>query len=426
VQRRAHRRWPGHHPPAPGDPLTSGELAPPAGDAHNPGRLAPLPVRVLLVEDDEGDAFLVRELLLDAGSDVELTRAHSLAEAVLTLPGDIDCVLLDLGLPDATGLDGLRAVLEISPNLAVLVLTGLTDEHRGTEAVAVGAQDYLVKGGIDGQLLTRAIRYAVERKRADESVRRLYASEARAAENARLERGLLPQPLVRGDWFQVVARYRPGRHQSVLGGDFYDVVECDDGAVFALIGDVAGHGPDEAALGVCLRIAWRTLVLSGADPDAILGAMDAVLVSERSTDELFATVAMVRLTKADGMLRLWRAGHPLPVIIEDSRVVPAPEGASGVALGVVDGFVWEPTDRKVGRDTSVLLFTDGLIEGFDGHVGGHRLGEAALYQLLEELLQRGDGPEQLLDDVLAEVRERNGGELTDDVAAVVLTWAGWE
>ena len=161
-------------------------------------------------------------------------------------------------------------MLELSPNIAVLVLTGLADEHRGTEAVAVGAQDYLVKGSIDGQLLTRAIRYAVERKRADESVRRLYASEARAAENARLERGLLPQPLVRNDWFRVVPRYRPGRHQSVLGGDFYDVVECDDGAVFALIGDVAGHGPDEAALGVCLRIAWRTLVLSGADPDADL------------------------------------------------------------------------------------------------------------------------------------------------------------
>ena len=224
----------------------------------------------------------------------------------------------------------------------------------------------------------------------------------------------------------MVARYRPGRHQSLLGGDFYDVVECADGAVFALIGDVAGHGPDEAALGVCLRIAWRTLVLSGADPDAILGAMDAVLVSERSTDEVFATVAMVRLTRADGVLRIWRAGHPVPVIIEDARVVPAPEGATGLALGVVDGVVWESVDRQVGRDTSVLLFTDGLIEGFDGQVAGQRLGEAALYQLVEELLRGGEDPERLLDDVLAEVRERNGGELTDDVAAVLLSWAGWE
>jgi serine phosphatase RsbU (regulator of sigma subunit) len=381
---------------------------------------------VLLVEDDEGDAFLVRELLLDAGSDVDLRRARTLAEAAEAIAGGVDCVLLDLGLPDATGLDGLRRLLELSPNIAVLVLTGLADEHRGTEAVAVGAQDYLVKGSIDGQLLTRAIRYAVERKRADESVRRLYASEAMAAENARLERGLLPEPLLRNGWFRVVPRYRPGRHQSVLGGDFYDAVECDDGEVYALIGDVAGHGPDEAALGVCLRIAWRTLVLAGVDPDTIFGAMDAVLVSERATDEVFATVAMVRLSRAEGLLRIWRAGHPLPVFLEGSRVVPAPEGEPGVALGVADGHSWAPVDRAVSRSTSLLLFTDGLIEGFDGHAGGQRLGEAALYQLLAELLDRGLDHDLLLDELLTEVRRRNGGELTDDVAAVLLTWAGRE
>jgi serine phosphatase RsbU (regulator of sigma subunit) len=383
-------------------------------------------MHVLLVEDDEGDAFLVRELLLDAGSGVELRRARSLADATLSLPGDIDCVLLDLGLPDASGLDALRAVLDCSPNIAVLVLTGLADEHRGTEAVAAGAQDYLVKGSIDGQLLTRAIRYAVERKRADESVRRLYASEVRAAENARLERGLLPQPLVRSSWLQVVPRYRPGRHQSVLGGDFYDVVESDDGSVFALIGDVAGHGPDEAALGVCLRIAWRTLVLSGADPDTVLSAMDAVLVSERASDEVFATVLMVRLSRVDRVLRIWRAGHPLPVLVEDARVAPTPQGSIGVALGVVDGGTWHAVDRPVGRDTSLLMFTDGLIEGFDGTVDGRRLGEGALYLLLGELVDRGLASDQLLDALLAEVRRRNGGELTDDVAAVLLTWAAWE
>jgi serine phosphatase RsbU (regulator of sigma subunit) len=414
-----------------GDQLSAGELAGATGlagvaDDMTTGRPSTVPMRVLLVEDDEGDAFLVRELLLDAGSDIDLLRARSLAEASGALDGDTDCVLLDLGLPDATGLDGLRHVLELAPNIAVLVLTGLADEHRGTEAVAVGAQDYLVKGSIDGQLLTRAIRYAVERKRADESVRRLYASEARAAENSRLERGLLPQPLLRNGWFRVVPRYRPGRHQSVLGGDFYDVIERDDGAVFALIGDVAGHGPDEAALGVALRIAWRTLVLSGADPDTIFGAMDAVLVSERSTDEVFATVAMVRLDRAKGTMRIWRAGHPLPVFLEGTTVAPAPAGEPGVALGVLDGHSWAAVDRAVGPDTSLLMFTDGLIEGFDGHPGGRRLGELPLYRLLGELLERGLDHDLLLDELLTEVRRRNGGELTDDVAAVLLSWAGQE
>lgn len=411
------------HVVARGPQLSTGELAGVADDVVA-GRRASLTMRVLLVEDDEGDAFLVRELLLDAGSDIELTRVRTLAEAVNALPDTVDCVLLDLGLPDATGLDGLRALLEISPNIAVLVLTGLADEHRGTQAVAVGAQDYLVKGSIDGQLLTRAIRYAVERKRADESVRRLYASEARAAENARLERGLLPEPLVSSDWLDVVPRYRPGRHQSLLGGDFYDVVECQDGAIFALVGDVAGHGPDEAALGVCLRIAWRTLVLAGAAPDTIFGAMHDVLVSERSSDEVFATVAMVRLDPESGVLRLWRAGHPMPVVLEGPQAAPVDDSGAGMALGILDGGVWEPTEREVGRDATLLLFTDGLVEGFDHRQPGQRLGESALYELIDELRARGLAAEALLDALLAEVQELNGGELTDDVAVVLLSWSG--
>jgi serine phosphatase RsbU (regulator of sigma subunit) len=380
-------------------------------------------LRALLVEDDEGDAFLVRELMLDARADIELVRARNLAEAKEALPGEFDCVLLDIGLPDATGLDALRVVLDLAPGIAVLVLTGLADEHRATAAVAAGAQDYLVKAGIDGQLLTRAIRYAVERKRADESVRRLYASEARAAENARLERGLLPLPLVGDDWLRVVPRYRPGRHQSVLGGDFYDVVQRGD-SVFAVVGDVAGHGPDEAALGVLLRVAWRTLVLAGADPDTILSTMDSVLVTERASDEVFATVAMVRLSRPEGTLRIWRAGHPVPVIVRDGQVSPAHEGEPTLALGIVSGSDWPRTDEQVGPDASVLLFTDGLIEGYDGNSIRGRLGEAALYGILADLVAQGLDPDRLCDTLLAEVRTRNGGELTNDVAVLMLSWSG--
>jgi serine phosphatase RsbU (regulator of sigma subunit) len=389
---------------------------------------AAAPTRVLLIEDDEGDAFLVRELLLDAGADIDLERVRSLAEAGSVLPGDFHCVLLDLGLPDAQGMQALRAVLETAPTIAVLVLTGLADEHRGTEAVGAGAQDYLVKGTIDGQLLTRAIRYSVERKRADESMRRLYESEARAAENARLERGLLPQPLVSSHGVEVTARYRPGRHQSLLGGDFYDVVECEDGALFALIGDVAGHGPDEAALGVCLRIAWRTLVLAGADPETILASMDAVLVSERGSDEVFATVSMVKVDRERRTARFWLAGHPLPVVI-DGGVEPVPDEAAGTALGVVQGATWPGFDVTLGTQNRLLLFTDGLIEGYDASRAGTagapraRLGEDGMQAILTRLVEQDMGSGELMDTLLREVQARNGGELTDDVAILLVAWS---
>ena len=90
-------------------------------------------------------------------------------------------------------------MLALAGGAAVCVLTGRQDEHLGVVAVAEGAQDYLVKGQVDGVLLTRALRYAVERKRADENARRLREVELRQAESARLERGLLPQPLMDTD-----------------------------------------------------------------------------------------------------------------------------------------------------------------------------------------------------------------------------------
>ena len=147
------------------------------------------------------------------------------------------------------------------------MLTGLAEENAGLAAVAAGAQDYLIKGQAAPHAFGRAIRYAAQRKHVEQASAALRVSEVRAEENARLERGLLPTPLLRTDGIEVVARYRPGREQSLLGGDFYDVVETADGTVHAVIGDVAGHGPAEAATGVCLRVAWRSLVLAGM-PDA--------------------------------------------------------------------------------------------------------------------------------------------------------------
>ena len=107
--------------------------------------------RLLLVEDDPGDAFLVGELIEEVAPDLTLTIAASLPAALAQLDR-ADCVLLDLDLPELPGLDGLRPGCWADPTSpAICVLTGLDDEHHGTAAVAAGAQDYLVKGKVDGE-----------------------------------------------------------------------------------------------------------------------------------------------------------------------------------------------------------------------------------------------------------------------------------
>ena len=125
------------------------------------------PVRILLVEDNPGDARLLRETLRDAESLVfELSHASRLSEALEWLgEAAADVVLLDLSLPDAHGLETVDRMLEAAPALPIVVLTGLTDETLAMQAVQAGAQDYLVKGTMDGPTLARAIRHAMERRR---------------------------------------------------------------------------------------------------------------------------------------------------------------------------------------------------------------------------------------------------------------------
>jgi FixJ family two-component response regulator len=265
-------------------------------------------VRILLIEDDDGDALLVEELLREAGTGVEVQRVRLLADA-RKLVHDAACVLLDLGLPDSQGLHGLQWLLRQEPEAAVVVLTGMADEELGEEAVRAGAQDYLVKGDVTGKMLHRVIRYAMERRRWDEAQRQLHAARVSAQENARLERGLLPSPVLGDPRLSVAARYRAGGEHRLLGGDFYDVVQSADGWVHALIGDVCGHGPSEAALGVCLRVAWRALVLAGQPPADVLSAVQLVLQHEQQEEAMYATVCMLSVApgRRSGILRL--AGH---------------------------------------------------------------------------------------------------------------------
>jgi serine phosphatase RsbU (regulator of sigma subunit) len=382
-------------------------------------------VPVLLIEDDEADALLTREYLHDAGLDVKLSWRTSLADAGSQLQAGPVCVLLDLGLPDSVGFEGLRHVLDTAPDAAVLVLTGASDTSLGIAAVSAGAQDYLVKGQVDGQTLSRCIRYAIERKRANDSARQLHDASIRQAENARLERGLLPVPIINDSSLYHALRYRPGRDQALLGGDFYDLVELGDGTLHALIGDVCGHGPDEAALGVCLRVAWRTLVLAGHDAGHTLVCLQEVLERERHRDEVFATVATVELNIATGTGQLHIAGHPPPIQLGSLPELIG-EGRGGPPLGLFEPD-WQPIPLALGEEWSLMLYTDGLIEGRGGP-GKRTLGCEGLIDLIvaSEVGPSVHGFEEALTDTLLKTVERlNGEALADDVAAVIIGRNPW-
>ncbi|WP_194813851.1 PP2C family protein-serine/threonine phosphatase [Nocardia sp. XZ_19_385] len=378
---------------------------------------------LLLVEDDPADALLVEELVADVGPGLRLEWAHSLAEAARRLgESSPDCVLLDLHLPDAQGLEGLARIRACADGVAIVVLTGLDQEQTGLAAVAAGAQDYLIKGRVEPELFGRAVRYAIQRKQAERATAELRASQMRARENARLERGLLPTPLLHGPRrVDVVARYRPGRAQSLLGGDFYDVVQLPDGTVHAVIGDVSGHGPDEAATGVALRLAWRTLVLSGISGTQQLELLERMLLAERTGDQTFVTATTLVLYPDQQRVRIIRAGHP-GLLVCSAEGVDWLEVPGGPALGFLPGqAVWTAHELALPVGSGLVLFTDGLFEGRVGP-GSERLNEDGLLDLARTLA--GRAPAEFVDELIDRVELATGGGdgWDDDLAVMYLDW----
>ncbi|MFH8289373.1 SpoIIE family protein phosphatase [Streptomyces sp. NPDC018059] len=435
--------------PVPGPaPVT----VPERGSVDGAGPATGTSLSLLVIEDDPAGPLSVPRLLDSAGKPIRIRTARNLTEAERLLTDDVHCILLDLALtvPGATAsvpgsasgpssasgaasgtadgaaeaevdeLAALKHVLRLAPRHAVLALTANDDSELGAEAVRVGAQDYLLRDELDGRLLSRAIRYAVERKRADAAQRQLTESRLRAQENARLERGLLPTPLLDGSPLRFAARYRPGRSRALLGGDFYDTVRTPDGSVHVMIGDVCGHGPDEAALGVELRIAWRALTFAGLCGDELLSTLQKVLEHERADDEIFATLCTVDIAPDGRRAGLCLAGHPAPLIAREGRLAELlPYEDGGPALGLLPRARWPRRQVELGGKWSLMLYTDGLIEGRIGR-GKERLGQEGMVEMVRRQIASGLQGDELLEAAVNEARDLNGGDLTDDVAVLLL------
>jgi CheY-like chemotaxis protein len=153
---------------------------------------------ILAIEDNLADTEMIRILLEESkGNKYQLRCAETLTEGLYLLDEHaVDLVLLDLNLPDSNGFNTLRRYLEKSPNVPVVIMTGINDQRKGTESVRAGAQDYLIKGEFESRQLTKVIRYSLERFRlqAEAEERATKASD----ENSRLE--ALQKMASLGDW----------------------------------------------------------------------------------------------------------------------------------------------------------------------------------------------------------------------------------
>jgi PleD family two-component response regulator len=150
--------------------------------------------KILLIEDNRGDARLLEETLADVpGVSFKLIWAVRLEHGLRYLQNEeISLVLLDLGLPDSEGFETFKKIHGSVPDVPIIVMTGLNDEKLALEAVREGAQDYLVKGQVDGNVLIRAIRYAIERKKLEIEREKMIEKLQDALAKIKTLSGLLP------------------------------------------------------------------------------------------------------------------------------------------------------------------------------------------------------------------------------------------
>jgi len=151
-------------------------------------------MRVLLIEDDQADAFLVQDMLMESAAGNAVVQHVTRLEDGLHLAaeGEFDIIISDLGLPDSQGMATVKMLAAVAKHLPFVVLTGLADHEVGFEAVNAGAQDYLVKGQVTGEMLLRSIRYAIERKRIENEKAQIIAELQEALAKVKLLSGFIP------------------------------------------------------------------------------------------------------------------------------------------------------------------------------------------------------------------------------------------
>lgn len=389
---------------------------------------ANIPYRVMVIEDNDVDAGIVdrafrKDRMRIRGRSFECARVRTLAEGVNELDsGAFDVILLDLGLPDAFGMEAIEQIIELGLSIPVVVLTGNDDAEVGVEAMRIGASDHLVKNEISADSLPRAVRYAIERRARELSERALDRMKANDAVLKSIRSMLTfgyEQPITSQNPTLDIAAvsYRAG----LLGGDFCEVLDTIAGTTVGVVGKISTQSVHASPLALQIIATFRALVTTGASLTDIANAIDRYIAVYSQPDqagrlflfELDETQREIRYVS--GGTRAWlfdcdnRSSQPTADVVElHHQDLPLGTGLSDEPL--------LPTTRTRPNEGLLLIATNG---GYNTrNAEGERFGYERLTSSLQGSLDEPAG--NLVDTALDELRSFSEEELAQDATLVVI------
>ncbi len=375
-------------------------------------------IHLLVIEDNPADFRLVQVMLEGCESpSFSIVHACLLEEGLETLAaGCQDALLLDIGLPDSRGLEGLERILAAHPALPVVILTGADDESLGMDAISRGASDYLVKGAIETNLLVRSLRYAMERKRLEAELRE--SEDKLRRKNTEMEADLHIAQVVQrkflrqrfGSSDRITIEYRHLPH-SAVGGDFFSFTPLHEGGLGVFVGDVVGHGISAALFLSLLKSATdRACRAHGTEPGQYMRLLNDELLEYMDFNFITAVYGHLRFFSEGAEFTFSNAGHPMPALYRRSSRKAQLLGAAGTILGALPDRHYEESTVRLDRGDRIFLYTDGIPEARNGK--GGLIG----FDEMSGLVEGADLPDlsETLDLIMKEVYSHIGEYGIDD------------
>ena len=376
-------------------------------------------ILILVIEDDPVYYGLVATYLLLSGlsqSKESLIWAKSLAEGIEAahcLPPDI--VLLDLSLPDSTGLHTVQAMCAALPGTAIVVLTGHDDNRVATEVLQAGAQDYLVKGQFEHTALERAIRHALVRSALEQELanknQQLQALHKSNMEDLSVAKDILEHIMHSDGLLDADIRYFQRATQQ-FSGDFIAVARDELGDLRIILADVTGHGLQAALFLLPIFRTFHTMVKKGLSTPKIVTELNQTMREIAVTTGRFIAAAVAHIARDGTAIEVWNGGIPNAIYLQMNGEIHSFRSRH-LPLGVVDGDDFEDDTEILHAQPGVLLLcTDGLTEA--ENIFRSPFGEAQFEHLL-----KASAPDKIFDELLLALEHHlNGAPPHDDISMV--------